>query len=461
MKNNLSYLFFITLTAAFGGFLFGYDFGVVNGSLRAIENHFSLTSVRTGFNVSIIALGGIIGALMSGWASDKFGRKYTMILMCAFFAISALGSGFSQTFATLLTFRIIGGIGIGAAVAICPAYICEIAPVSIRGMLASSQQIAIVLGLFVSFLSNYIISHYSGGASNEFVFGFPAWRFMFFAESVPAFIFLFGLFFIPESPRFLIAKRRYASAKKVILRITNFQIDEEIEKIKSSLKGKKPSIKDIFKENSFKLHGIVLIGMFLASAQSLSGVNIIVNYGEVLWTLIGFDTRDALLQNIVISVVNMCGVFVALLLIDRVGRKILLLTGSVLMALIMAGLGFIFSQGSFVDNNLVLPDGFAICAFILSMIFVAVFSGTWGTALWALLGEMFPNSMRASAIGICSSLLWLSNFFVLFTFPIMNEKLGLAITYMLYSAFQVMAFFVVKIFVRETKNIPLEDMQSE
>jgi len=461
MKNNLPYLIFITLTAAFGGFLFGYDFGVVNGSLRAIEAEFSLTSIQTGFNVSIIALGCIVGALLSGFCSDNFGRKSTMILSCAFFAVSALGCAFAKTLWMLLVFRIIGGVGIGAAVAICPAYICEIAPVSIRGMLASSQQIAIVLGLFVSFLLNYFIASLALNSIDGLVFGFSAWRFMFFAESIPAFIFLIGLFFIPESPRFLVAKKRYASAKKVISRITNFEVDEEIKKIKETLLGKKPSIKDVFKKNSCRLHGIVLIGMFLAAAQSLSGVNIIVNYGEVLWTSIGFDKSDALLQNIIISVVNMCSAVVALLLIDKVGRKILLLTGSVLMFLIMFSLGIIFAQGNFVDGNLVLPDGYGIIAFLLSMIFVAAFSGTWGTALWALLGEMFPNSMRASAIGLCSSLLWLSNFFVLFSFPIMNEKLGLATTYMLYAAFQVIAFFVVKFFVRETKNIPLEEMRSE
>jgi len=459
-NNNLPYIIFITLIAALGGFLFGYDFGVINGAVKALELEFSLSSTETGLNVGILALGCIVGALMSGWCADKFGRKATMMLMCIFFIVSAAGCGWARTSTELMFYRVVGGVGVGAASAICPAYICEIAPVSIRGMLASAQQLAIVSGLFAAFLVNYLISLYSGSPSEK-LFGFTAWRFMFWAEAIPAFIFLLGIFFIPESPRFLIAKKKFAAAKKVISKISNFHIDEEIEKIKLSLKGKKPSIKDIFKENSFKLHGIVLVGMFLAASQQLTGVNIILNYGEVLWTSIGFDTNNALLQNVIISMVNIVSTVVAILLIDKIGRKILLLVGSLTMAILIGAMGFIFSQGTLVDGHLNLPDGYGIAAFFVGMAFVATFAGTWGPVLWVLLGEMFPNSMRASAIGLCSAVLWLSNFFVLFSFPIMNEKLGLSMTYIIYTVFPLLAFFFVKFFVRETKNVTLEDMQSE
>ncbi len=460
-KENLSYVVFITAVAALGGFLFGYDFGVINGTVRALEKTFESDAVGTGFNVASIVLGCIPGALFAGYFADRFGRRSVMRMMCFFFILSAWGSGIAESSLEFVIYRLIGGIGVGAASAICPAYICEIAPVRMRGRLASAQQMAIVLGIFFSFLMNWLIARWAGGPSAKSLFGFDAWQWMFWMEIIPAVLFLIGLMFIPESPRYLVAARRDKEAYEVSKKINPENFRSEVMNIKASLGGQKADWRLIFKKGTFRLHFIVVVGVVLALSQQLTGMNIIMNYGEVLWGAIGFDSDSALLQNVITGIVNVAATIVAIALIDKIGRKILLLCGSFVMALSLASISFIFSKGELANDVLLLPDGWDMAAFIVAMVFVAAFACTWGPALWVLLGEMFPNSMRAGAVALCSSAVWVGNFMVVMTFPSLLKGAGLCATYAVYAVFPALSFVFVKIFVKETKGLSLEDMKGD
>ena len=245
-KCSLLYVIFISAVAAIGGFLFGFDSGVINGTVSALGNTFNSSSVATGFNVASVLLGCALGALAAGPLADKFGRRAIMIVTALIFAISAFGSGIADSSAEFIFYRLFGGLGIGAASVLAPAYIAEVAPASLRGRLATLQQLAIVLGLFAAFLSNYLIANAAGGAEGILLLDLAAWRWMFWAELVPAGLFLIGVLFIPESPRYLVAQGKLKHAKTVFNKISNDDADAQINDVKQSLKSdKKPSIRDL------------------------------------------------------------------------------------------------------------------------------------------------------------------------------------------------------------------------
>lgn len=456
---NIPFIVFITVVAALGGFLFGFDSGVINGAVTAISAEFKSASVGTGFNVASMLLGCVAGAVCSGWMADRFGRKPVMLLMSLMFLFGAWGSGIAGGSLEFVLYRLVGGFGVGAASAICPVYICEIAPARIRGMLASAQQMAIVSGLFCAFLSNYIIAELSGGAQNVSWLGFKAWQWMFWMGIPPALLFFAGLALIPESPRFLVGAGRLERARSVLSKIFGGGTDAEIAEIKNSMDSRKPSFKDLLKKGSFNFRTIVWIGMAVAAFQQITGINIIFYYGEVLWRSVGVDETRALEQNVASGAVNIVGTVVAILLIDRVGRRLLLIAGGAMMALALAGMSFVFSFADFENGSMVLPAHMASLAFAFAICYVFGFCASWGPAVWVLLGEMFPNSMRASAIAVCAATVWVSNFAVTMTFPVMLESLGLPFTYATYAFFAFASVVFVWRFVGETRCVKLEDMR--
>lgn len=457
--NNLLVIF-ITLIAALGGFLFGFDSGVINGAVTAISFEFNSESVGTGFNVSSVLLGCIVGALCSGYFADKFGRKPVMLGMCLLFIITAIGAGIAKSSLEFVLYRLIGGFGVGAASAICPAYICEISPANLRGRLTSMQQMAIVCGLFAAFLSNYAIAKFSGGALGVSLLGFKAWQWMFWVGALPALLFFVGIFFIPESPRYLVGKGNLEAARKVLYKIFGSNEDTEIEKIRASMSEKKPSFRDLLAPNSTNLKPIVWVGLFVAIFQQISGINVIFYYGEVLWRSIGVDETQALAQNAISGGVNIFATFIAILFIDKLGRRFLLITGASLMTLSLSGMAFIFSFADTSGASVTLPQNLATIAFAFAIIYVFSFCASWGPVVWTLLAEMFPNSMRASAIALCAAAVWLTNFAVTMTFPSMLNEMGLSQTYALYAVFALLSLLFVSIFVRETKGISLEQIRS-
>jgi len=459
-NTSLFYVIFISAVAAIGGFLFGFDSGVINGTVSALGNAFNSSSVATGFNVASVLLGCALGALAAGPMADKFGRRAIMIITAIIFAISAFGSGISESSAEFIFYRLFGGLGIGAASVLAPAYIAEVAPPALRGRLATLQQLAIVLGLFAAFLSNYLIADAAGSAQNILMLDIAAWRWMFWAELVPAVLFLVGVLFIPESPRYLVAQGKVDDAKTVFSKISNDNVDAQISDVKRSLHSDtKPSIRDLFIDGSKKVHPIVWVGVALSVFQQFVGINVVFYYGSELWQAAGFDESQSLFINVLAGTTNIVSTFIAIALVDKIGRKPLLLVGSIGMFISLSVLTYIFgSAGLDEAGKLALSDNMGTFALIMANLFVVFFGLSWGPVVWVLLGEMFNNRIRGAALAVAASAQWIANFAITMTFPIMLANIGLAGAYGFYalSAF-ISIFFVVK-YIKETRGKTLESM---
>lgn len=459
-KCSLFYVIFISAVAAIGGFLFGFDSGVINGTVSALGNTFNSSSVATGFNVASVLLGCALGAFAAGPLADKFGRRAIMIVTAIIFAVSAFGSGIADSSAEFIFYRLFGGLGIGAASVLAPAYIAEVAPASLRGRLATLQQLAIVLGLFAAFLSNYLIANAAGGAEGILMLDLAAWRWMFWAELVPAGLFLIGVLFIPESPRYLVAQGKLKHAKTVFNKISNDNADTQISDVKQSLQSdKKPSIRDLFIDGSKKVHPIVWVGVALSVFQQFVGINVVFYYGSELWQAAGFDESQSLFINVLAGTTNILSTFIAIALVDKVGRKPLLLVGSLGMFISLSALTYTFgSAGLDEAGKLALSENMGTFALIMANLFVVFFGLSWGPIVWVLLGEMFNNRIRGAALAVAASAQWIANFAITMTFPIMLGSIGLAGAYGFYalSAF-ISVFFVVK-YIKETRGMKLESM---
>jgi len=459
-KCSLLYVIFISAIAAIGGFLFGFDSGVINGTVSALGNTFNSSSVATGFNVASVLLGCALGALAAGPLADKFGRRAIMIVTAIIFAVSAFGSGVADSSAEFIFYRLFGGLGIGAASVLAPAYIAEVAPASLRGRLATLQQLAIVLGLFAAFLSNYLIANAAGGAEGILMLDLAAWRWMFWAELVPAGLFLIGVLFIPESPRYLVAQGKLKHAKTVFNKISNDDADTQINDVKQSLQSdKKPSIRDLFIDGSKKVHPIVWVGVALSVFQQFVGINVVFYYGSELWQAAGFDESQSLFINVLAGTTNILSTFIAIALVDKVGRKPLLLVGSIGMFISLSAITYTFgSAGLDEAGKLALSENMGTFALIMANLFVVFFGLSWGPIVWVLLGEMFNNRIRGAALAVAASAQWIANFAITMTFPIMLGSIGLAGAYGFYtlSAF-ISVFFVVK-YIKETRGMKLESM---
>ena len=455
---------FYSIVAAIGGFLFGFDSGVINGTVDALQEAFDSDAVGTGFNVASMLLGCAAGAFFAGTLADKFGRKPVMIITAIAFIISAWGSGVSTGSAMFVAFRITGGLAVGAASILAPAYISEIAPPRIRGGLTTLQQLMIVIGLFAAFLSNYMIAGAAGGASDVFFMGFDAWRWMFWVEIIPASIFLISLFFIPESPRYLVASGRIEEARHVLSTVSDEAgLDEKIEDIKSTLDGvNKPKLSDIISKYTGNIHPIVWVGLGLAILQQFTGINVVFYYGATLWQAAGFTEENALLQNVISGSVNVIFTFVAIALVDKVGRKPLLMVGAIGQGVMLGILVLIFGSAVVTESGaLQLDETMGIYALLAANGYIACFAFSWGPVMWVMLGEMFPNRFRGSALAFCGLAQWLANFTITMTFPIFLANIGLGLSYGIYAFFGFVAFLFVKIFITETAGRSLEDISRE
>ena len=457
---SLFYVIFISAVAAIGGFLFGFDSGVINGTVTALGKAFNSSSVATGFNVASVLLGCALGALAAGPLADKFGRRAIMIITAIIFAISAFGSGISESSAEFIFYRLFGGLGIGAASVLAPAYIAEVAPPALRGRLATLQQLAIVLGLFAAFLSNYLIADAAGSAQNILMLDTAAWRWMFWAELVPAILFLVGVLFIPESPRYLVAQGKVDDAKAVFSKISDDNADKQISDVKRSLHSDtKPSIRDLFIDNSKKVHPIVWVGVALSVFQQFVGINVVFYYGSELWQAAGFDESQSLFINVLAGTTNIVSTFIAIALVDKIGRKPLLLVGSVGMFISLSALTYIFgSAGLDEAGKLALSDNMGTFALIMANLFVVFFGLSWGPVVWVLLGEMFNNRIRGAALAVAASAQWIANFAITMTFPIMLANIGLAGAYGFYALSALISIFFVVKYIKETRGKTLESM---
>lgn len=452
----------ITIVATIGGFLFGFDSGVINGTVDGLQRAFDSNSMGTGFNVASMLLGCAAGAFAGGRLADRFGRRGMLFVAAAFFIISAWGSGISNSSLEFIFYRIIGGMAVGTASVLAPAYISEIAPHERRGSLSSLQQIAIITGLFTAFLSNYLLVRLSGGAVAEAWLGYETWRWMFWVELVPACIFFFALLTIPESPRYLVARGKKDRAEAVFGQLGNPEPKEKVAAVEASLvRDHQPRFSDIFINGvPPRLRPIILVGIALAAFQQLVGINVVFYYGAVLWQSAGFTEEHALLINVFSGFISIGACAVATLRIDIWGRKPLLLAGSVAMAVCLTAMSVVF-LGADVDpsGRLSLGQTEGRIALVAANLYVFFFNLSWGPVMWVLLGEMFPNQVRGSGLAVSGLSQWLCNFAITMSFPIILVSLGLGVAYGMYAAFAIISIWFVIAFVRETKGLQLEEME--
>jgi len=457
---NMALITAIVSVATLGGFLFGFDSGVINGTVDGLRAAFNSDDVGTGFNVASMLLGCAVGAFVAGRLADILGRKRTLLIAAALFIISAWGSGIATSSPEFVLFRVIGGLAVGAASVLAPVYISEVTPAHLRGRLSSLQQIMIIIGLTAAFLSNYLLAEYAGGSTVMFWMGYEAWRWMFWIELIPATIFLVSLLAIPESPRYLVARGDDAGAQSVLTRLFgNDFAARKVGEIKTSIASDHaPRLSDLLDRHSGKIRPIVWTGIGLAAFQQLVGINVVFYYGAVLWQAVGFSESDALKINILSGSISILACLAAIALIDRIGRKPLLLIGSLGMAVTLGTMAIAFMQGSLVDGTLVLSDNAGVTALVAANLYVAFFNFSWGPVMWVMLGEMFPNQIRGSGLAVSGFAQWGANFGITMTFPIFLASIGLTGAYGLYAIAAALSLVFVWIMVRETKGMELESM---
>lgn len=460
-QENIYYIVLIACVATIGGFLFGFDSGVINGTVDGLKLAFNSDDIGTGFNVASMLLGCAFGAFFAAQLADKFGRKNLLIVTALFFILSAWGSGAANSAFHFVLFRIIGGVAVGAASVLAPAYISEIAPARLRGRLTTIQQIAIITGLFTAFVSNYFLADIAGKSTAILWMNFEAWRWMFWMELLPALLFFVALLFIPESPRYLVIRERHQQATNVLTKLYGKdQAQLTLVDIQSSLAedGHKPKLGDLIDKTTSKIRPIVWIGIGLATFQQLVGINVVFYYGAVLWQAVGFSESDALQINIISGGLSIFACLITMYLIDKIGRKPFLLLGSIGMAVSLGALVIAFANADVdVAGKLDLGES-GTFALIAANVYVFFFNMSWGPVMWVMLGEMFPNQIRGSGLAIAGLAQWLANFAITMTFPIMLATIGLATAYGFYALCATLSIVFVAKFVWETKGKSLEQM---
>ncbi|MGC5170727.1 sugar porter family MFS transporter [Micromonospora sp. DT81.3] len=456
----------VSATAALGGFLFGYDTAVINGAVSAIGEQFDAGPVLLGFAVASALLGCAVGAWYAGRIADRYGRIRVMLIASALFIISSIGSGLAFSIWDLTIWRIVGGLGIGAASVIAPAYIAEVSPPAFRGRLGSLQQLAIVTGIFVALLTDAGIVAAAGTATAPWLLNLEAWRWMFLSALVPAVIYGGLALTIPESPRFLIAKGNMLKAKEVLTRYVGGNVEKTTTDILKTVEGKpdRVSVK-ILRGPKFGLLPIVWVGIGLSVLQQFTGINVIFYYSSVLWQAVGFTESDSLTITVITSVTNIVTTVIAILLIDKVGRRPLLFIGAIGQFICLGTLCFIFATAPLVDvgGGVMQPDlqgAAGPIALIAANLYVVFFGASWGPVVWVLLGEMFSNRIRAVALSVAAAAQWVANFIISTTFPSL-AALGLGVAYGVYTFFAFVAIFFVIRFVKETKGRTLESMSEQ
>ncbi len=457
---NIFYIFFISSVAAIGGFLFGFDSGVINGTVDALRASFGSSDFGTGFSVASMLLGCAVGAFAIGIFADRLGRKPSMMIAALLFLLSAWGSGISTSSFEFVIYRLIGGLAVGAASVLAPAYISEVSPQEFRGRFASLQQLAIVLGIFAAFLSNFLIAEVFGGAAQNGWLGYEAWRWMYWMESIPASLFFLLCLFIPESPRFLVAKNKEEHAMFVLRRSMGGIAETIIVDIKNSLENyRTPKLKDLYDQNKGRIYPMLWVGIALSVFQQFVGINVVFYYGSVLWQAAGFSESDALLVNVISGTINVLSTFVAIALVDKIGRKPLLFFGGIGMTISLLGLSVIFAMSATdASGRLLLSPDMGTLALVLANSFVFSFGASWGPVVWVLLGEIFNNRMRAMALSIGAAAQWLANFAITLSFPLMLGKFGLGPAYAFYTFSAALAVIFVLRYVPEPKGVSLENM---
>jgi len=445
-----AYLAMVCGVAALGGLLFGYDTAVISGAIEPLRVHFDLDAAWKGWAAASALVGCVAGVLLAGPLSDRFGRKAALLLAAVLFLVSALGTALPKDFITFVVFRIVGGVGVGIASMTSPMYIAEISPARLRGRMVSLNQFAIIFGMLVVYFVNYFISLQGGEEWNIAV----GWRWMFGSEAVPALLLLVLLFFVPESPRFLCGAGRTAQARAILARIDgDAHAASEIAEIEAAMKQEDGAWRELLRPG---LSGVLMLGIALAVLQQVTGINVFLYYApDIFRAVAGAGTDVALLQTIVVGAVNLLFTVVAILSVDRLGRRPLMIAGSIGMGVSLVAIGAAAWSGAIGAWLLVFMLGYIAC-FALSV----------GPVTWVILSEIFPTKLRGRALGLATFFLWTANFLVSQTFPMMDENAWLVerfnhgFPFFVYAAFCVVLLVVVVRFVPETKGRSLEEIEA-
>jgi sugar porter (SP) family MFS transporter len=454
----------VAASAAMGGFLFGFDTAVINGAVDAIKAWSGAASWLLGFAVAGALLGSAVGAWFAGPLADRYGRIAVMEIAAAIFFVSSIGTGLAWNIVALSLFRFFGGTAIGAASVIAPAYIAEVSPAAYRGRFGSLQQLAIVSGIFVALLSDYALASAAGGAEKPLWFGMQAWRWMFIVAALPSAIYGVLASMIPESPRYLVLKKRFSEAADVLRRLAGNRppVEEKISEIEKSVGDERArSLRDLAGP-AFGLLPVVWTGILLSVFQQFVGINVIFYYSATLWHAVGFTQDDALAITVITSVTNIIVTLVAIALVDRLGRKPLLIIGSLGMALTLGVMAWVFGTApTTMASGSAQPQLGAtagLVAVIAANLYVVFFGVSWGPVTWVLLGEMFNNRIRAYALAVAAAAQWIANYIVSQTFPTL-AGISLGVAYGTYTVMAVLSLVFVLLRVKETRGLELEAMQ--
>ena len=445
---SITYVFLITIVAALGGLLFGYDTGVINGAIGPLKAYFNLDEVREGWAMGCALLGCALGAAGAGAISDRFGRKKVLILSAVLFFVSAIGTAVPTTLTMFILFRIFAGLGIGAASISSPLYIAEITPARIRGRMVSINQFAIVSGISIVFFVNYFIALQGDELWNQN----HGWRWMFASGALPALVLLVLLFLVPESPRWLTKQGREDEALGILTRVNGSdQARTELAEIRDTLRHETGSLGQLFQPG---MKMVLVIGIVLAILQQVTGINVFLYFGTEIFKKMGLGTNAALLQTVVVGAVNLSFTVIAIWTVDRLGRKPLMMIGSTGMGICLLAMGL----GAYVQTT-----GLWMLLFILG--YIACFGLSVGPVTWVILSEIFPTRIRGRAMAVATVCLWIANYIVSQTFPMMDANPWLLQTFhrgfpfWLYGAFCIVLLLCVRAFVPETKGKTLEEIE--
>ncbi|REE02214.1 sugar porter family MFS transporter [Marinoscillum furvescens] len=454
---NISYLLALALTSAMGGLLFGYDWVVIGGAKPFYELFFQIKDSPglQGWAMSSALVGCIGGAMLSGSVSDKYGRKNPLIVAAFLFIVSAFGSGYTDDFTMFIIYRLIGGVGIGLASTLSPMYIAEISPAELRGRFVAINQLTIVIGILAAQITNYLIADPVGAAATDAEIlaswnGITGWRWMFWAELVPAGAFFLLMFAVPKSPRFLVKLQQHAAAKGILTKVGGeHYASTELARIQSSYKEQNDSVhwRELF---SPKVKPIMVLGIVLAVFQQWCGINVIFNYAEEIFSSAGYSVGDMLFNIVITGSVNLVFTLVAMQTIDGWGRKKLMLIGSAGLGVIYAVLGLSYFMGW---------TGLPILILVVAAI--AVYAMSLAPVTWVVLSEIFPNRVRGLAMSIGTLSLWIASFVLTFSFPLLNSALNAFGTFWVYSIICIAGFLFIRARLPETKGKSLEEIENE
>lgn len=453
-KRIVTYLFMICMVSAMGGLLFGYDWVVIGGAKIFYEPFFSLdgSAAMRGWAMSSALVGCLVGALLSGVWSDRYGRKKMLIIASFLFAASAWGTGAVDDFDWFIFYRIVGGFGIGIASNVSPVYIAEVSPAAVRGKFVSLNQLTIVLGILMAQLANWLIGEYYTTGANELSAQSVewAWRWMFWAELVPAVLFCILSFLIPESPRWLATRQRDADAEAVLIKIGGKEYAaktlQELKLVVGS-EQEKVRLSELFRPN---VRSVLVIGIVLAVFQQWCGINVIFNYAHEIFSEAGYEVSDVLMNIVVTGVTNVIFTFVAIYTVDRLGRRTLMFVGSIGLAFIYMTLGCCYWLGL---------SGWPML--LLVVMAIACYAMSLAPVIWVVLSEIFPVRIRGMAMALSTFFLWAASFLLTYTFPLLNEVIGASGTFLLYGIICFLGFLFIRSKLPETKGKTLEELEKE